>query len=90
MIADDGKINVFDMENEEQGNWMILVQRANPGEDHNIVAYQEGEAVYFISCCEIPRGGELKYWPSRDYAMLLGKQGYHAGVGFTNILASSY
>ncbi len=58
--------------NEETANWMRFVRQAKSSLVQNIVAFQQGADIYFITNREIQRDTELLYWFSKDTAQLLG------------------
>ena len=54
-----------------KANWMRHVQPAFR-EDQNLVAYQDGNEVYFLAIRQINRDEELLVWYGYDYAKRLG------------------
>ncbi len=58
--------------NEETSNWMRFVERAKTTEEQNLVAYQQGGDIYFITCKDIEYNTELLYWYSKDLSIFLG------------------
>lgn len=63
---------VYDCSDDKRSNWMSLVRRARNNEEQNLVAYQQGLQIWFITCADIPPNTELHYWYSSDYAKCLG------------------
>lgn len=58
--------------NEETSNWMRFVQRAPASAQQNVVAFQQGGDIYFITRCDVAPGAELLHWFSRDTAAFMG------------------
>ncbi|KAH9489155.1 hypothetical protein Btru_052334 [Bulinus truncatus] len=63
---------VVDTSDENSSNWMMFVKPARLSSEHNLVAFQNGSSVYFVTRVDINPGEELLYWFSKDYARLLG------------------
>ena len=73
-VFEDGKSSrLLDCRSENIANWLMFVKRARTTVEQNVMVYQEGEHIYFVTCKEIIKGTELLYWYARDYARLLGE-----------------
>ncbi|CAH1799467.1 unnamed protein product [Owenia fusiformis] len=69
---EDHKYHYIHCTNEDTSNWMMFVRKARATREQNIVAYQEGLNIFFITCKDIEPGAELLYWYSRPYSKYLG------------------
>ena len=54
-----------------QANWMRHVQPAVNGDMQNLIAYQEGQEIYFLAVRQIEQNEELFVWYCYDYAKRL-------------------
>ena len=57
---------------EETANWMRFVQQAKSSHHQNLVAYQQGGDIYFITSKDVEQYTELLYWYSKDTATFMG------------------
>ena len=57
---------------EETANWMRFVQQAKSSHQQNLVAYQQGGDIYFITTKDVEPNTELLYWYSRDNGNIYG------------------
>ena len=57
---------------EETANWMRFVQRTKSSHLQNLVAYQQGGDIYFVTRKDVQPNTELLYWYSRDTAAFMG------------------
>ena len=62
--------------NEETANWMRFVQQTKSSNQQNLVAYQQGGDIYFITSKDVEPYTELLYWYSRDTATFMGILAY--------------
>ena len=51
-----------------KSNWMRHVQPAFHGENQNLVAYQDGQDIYFLTVRQVDRDEELFVWYGYDFA----------------------
>nr|CEP16106.1 PRDM4 [Platynereis dumerilii] len=63
---------VYDCSDEESSNWMRFMRPASSNGEQNVVAYQQGQDIWFITKKDVAPGTELRYWYSYEYAQLLG------------------
>ena len=59
---------ILDGKDITQANWIRHVQPAFQGENQNLVAYQEGEQIFFLTVRQIQQDEELFVWYSYDFA----------------------
>ena len=71
-------MRVVDTSEENSSNWLMFVKPARVSAEQNLIAFQQGNEIFFISKREIEPEEELKYWFSKDYAKMLGKVLKHA------------
>lgn len=60
-----------------RANWMRYVQPAYHGQGQNMVAYQDGHEVYFLTVRQIKQDEELFVWYSYDFAKRIQVPTYH-------------
>ncbi|XP_059149196.1 serine-rich adhesin for platelets-like [Physella acuta] len=63
---------VVDTSDENSSNWLMFVKPARLSSEQNLVAFQHGSSVYFVTRVNIEPGQELLYWFAKDYARMLG------------------
>ena len=68
-----GSVKVVDSSDENSSNWLMFVKPARVSMEQNLVAFQHGHSVYFVTRQEIQPHQELLYWFAKDYARILGK-----------------
>ncbi|XP_042588761.1 PR domain zinc finger protein 15-like isoform X1 [Cyprinus carpio] len=64
----DGSVVCFDMSNEDDCNWMMLVRPATDHKHQNLTAYQQDDDVYFNTSQDVLPGTELRVWYGAFYA----------------------
>ncbi|CAH1263958.1 ZNF91 [Branchiostoma lanceolatum] len=69
----DGSHLYLDTTDEEVCNWMKFVRPATRDTEQNLVAYQKGTDVFFLTQKDIPVGGELQVWYAPSYAKKMGQ-----------------
>jgi len=62
---------IRDCKDISKSNWMRHVQPAFRGENQNLVAYQDGQEIYFLTTKTVDRDEELFVWYGYDYAKRL-------------------
>ena len=73
-LFESGKAwQVLDCRDETTSNWLMFVKRARWSQEQNVVVYQHGADIYFVTRRDVQEGEELLYWYSSDYAELLGE-----------------
>ncbi|CAG5134129.1 unnamed protein product, partial [Candidula unifasciata] len=65
-------VKVVDTNDENSSNWLMFVKPARVSLEQNLVAFQHGTSVYFVTRADIEPGQELLYWFSKDYSHMLG------------------
>ncbi|XP_005107014.1 uncharacterized protein LOC101846837 [Aplysia californica] len=65
-------IKVVDTSDENSANWLMFVKPARLSLEQNLIAFQHGNSVFFVTRLDIEPGQELRYWFSKDYARMLG------------------
>ncbi|GFN84640.1 PR domain Zinc finger protein 4, partial [Plakobranchus ocellatus] len=65
-------VKVMDTSDENSSNWLMFVKPARVTMEQNLVAFQHGHSVYFVTRQEIQPQQELLYWFAKDYARILG------------------
>ncbi|XP_078593994.1 uncharacterized protein LOC144871909 [Branchiostoma floridae x Branchiostoma japonicum] len=73
VFSPDGSSLYLDTTDDEVCNWMKFVRPARQGTEQNLVAYQKGTNVFFLTQKDIPIGGELKVWYAPSYAKKMGQ-----------------
>ncbi|CAI9739536.1 PR domain zinc finger protein 15-like isoform X1 [Octopus vulgaris] len=73
ILSKDGAVVSLDTSNENDCNWMCLVQCAQNEEEQNCIAYQLGTNIFYNSIRTIQEGEQLKVWYALHYAKKLGK-----------------
>ena len=68
-----GNVKVMDSSDENSSNWLMFVKPARVSLEQNLVVFQHGHSVYFVTRQEIQPQQELLYWFAKDYARILGK-----------------
>ncbi|OWF49776.1 PR domain zinc finger protein 4-like [Mizuhopecten yessoensis] len=66
------KVDQYDLDDEEECNWLKFVQMARTEESQNMVVTQMGSDIYFFTTKDVYPGEELLFWYSKDYARFLG------------------
>ncbi|XP_016345893.1 PR domain zinc finger protein 15-like [Sinocyclocheilus anshuiensis] len=64
----DGSVVCFDMSNEDDCNWMMLVRPATDHKHQNLTAYQQDDDVYYNTSQDVLPGTELRVWYGAFYA----------------------
>uniref|UniRef100_A0A6P7F266 Zinc finger protein 62-like n=1 Tax=Diabrotica virgifera virgifera TaxID=50390 RepID=A0A6P7F266_DIAVI len=64
----------LDTTNESECNWMMFVSAAADFEEQNIICYQDGEDIYYVTVKDICEGEALKVWYSPYYAAKMEKK----------------
>ncbi|XP_046581379.1 mucin-6-like isoform X1 [Haliotis rubra] len=64
--------SVVDVSDEAECNWLMYVKPAPTLQDQNVVVYQRGAELYFVTNKDIEAGSEMLFWFAKDYAKLLG------------------
>ncbi|XP_046333562.2 uncharacterized protein LOC124116323 [Haliotis rufescens] len=64
--------SVVDVSDEAECNWLMYVKPAPTLQDQNVVVYQRGAELFFITNKDMEAGSELLFWFAKDYAKLLG------------------
>ncbi|RUS86626.1 hypothetical protein EGW08_005642, partial [Elysia chlorotica] len=54
------------------GNWMSYVNCARSVAEQNLIAVQDGDAIFYETCCELGPGAELLVWYSDCYEHFMG------------------
>lgn len=73
ILAKDGTAVCLDTSNENDCNWMCLVQCAENEEEQNCIAYQMGTNIFYSTIKNILQGEQLKVWYASYYAKKLGR-----------------
>ena len=73
ILAKDGTVVCLDTSNENDCNWMCLVQCAESEEEQNCIAYQMGTNIFYSTIKNIVQGEQLKVWYASYYAKKLGR-----------------
>lgn len=63
---------MYDCSDEDASNWMRFMRPASSNEEQNVVAYQQGQDIWFITLKDVSQDNELRYWYSKEYSKLLG------------------
>ncbi|CAG9859529.1 unnamed protein product [Phyllotreta striolata] len=58
----------LDTTDENECNWLIFISPACDFQEQNVVCYQEGEDIFYVTVKEISKGEDLKVWYSPYYA----------------------
>ncbi|XP_033740939.1 PR domain zinc finger protein 4-like [Pecten maximus] len=66
------KVDQYDLEDEQECNWLKFVQMARTEAAQNMVVTQLGSEIFFFTTKEVYPGEELFFWYSKDYARFLG------------------
>lgn len=69
----ESSTKVVDTSDENSSNWLMFIKPACVSAEQNLVAFQHGSNVYFVTRMDINPGQELRYWFAKDYARLLGQ-----------------
>ncbi|XP_028839561.1 PR domain zinc finger protein 15 isoform X2 [Denticeps clupeoides] len=69
----DGVIDCFDVSNEDDCNWMMLVRPAMDHTHQNLTAYQQDDEVFFNTSQDVLPGTELRVWYGAFYAKKMEK-----------------
>ncbi|XP_072378904.1 uncharacterized protein [Diabrotica undecimpunctata] len=64
----------LDTTNEDECNWMMFVSAAADFREQNIICYQDGEDIYYLTVKDICEGEALKVWYSPYYAAKMQKE----------------
>ena len=67
-------VKVVDTSDENSSNWLMFVKPARVSSEQNLIAFQHGNSVFFVTRQDIEPGQEFRYWFSKDYARTLGKK----------------
>ncbi|XP_019645696.1 PREDICTED: PR domain zinc finger protein 4-like isoform X2 [Branchiostoma belcheri] len=73
VFSPDGSCLYLDTTNEEVCNWMKFVRPATRDTEQNLLAYQQGTNIFFLTQKDIPVGGELRVWYAPSYAKKMGQ-----------------
>ncbi|KAL3889779.1 hypothetical protein ACJMK2_002107 [Sinanodonta woodiana] len=73
MMKDGSGAVSLDTTDEDECNWMCLVQVAQSEEQQNCMAYQVNANIFYSTMHDIQPGEELRVWYTRHYARKLGK-----------------
>lgn len=89
MLSKDQASVVLDCCDENECNWLCLVQAATNKEEQNCIAYQLGVNIFYNTTRLIRGGEKLKVWYASQYAKKLGKpvqpDGTTKGVCLTHL-----
>ncbi|KAG5876662.1 hypothetical protein JTB14_027139 [Gonioctena quinquepunctata] len=58
----------LDTSNENECSWMMFIAAASNFEEQNLICYQDGEDLYYVTVKDIYEGEQLKVWYSPYYA----------------------
>lgn len=72
-MSSDGNISPLDTSNENECNWLSLVQPALGSEDQNCMVFQLADQIYFSTTREVTTGEPLRAWYAKGFARKLGK-----------------
>ncbi|XP_045471051.1 PR domain zinc finger protein 5-like isoform X2 [Harmonia axyridis] len=64
----------LDTLNEETSTWMMFIPPAENYEEQNLMCYQEGQCIYYLTVKDIIENEALKVWYSPYYASKMGKK----------------
>ncbi|CAG5132981.1 unnamed protein product, partial [Candidula unifasciata] len=71
-IFKDGRLSHFLDGRGTAGNWMSYVNCARTCMEQNMQAFQEGDFIYYETCCDVMPGTELLVWYSDAYDQFMG------------------
>ncbi|XP_071810786.1 PR domain zinc finger protein 14-like isoform X2 [Apostichopus japonicus] len=71
-IFERGKLSHFIDGRRDCGNWMSLINSSRFAREQNLIGVQEGGAIYYEVCKDIPRGTELLVWYGDTYLQFMG------------------
>lgn len=66
-------VKVMDTNDENSSNWLMFVKPARVSMEQNLIAFQHGSSIYFVTRTDVEPGQELLFWFAKDYARMLGK-----------------
>ncbi|XP_059139206.1 PR domain zinc finger protein 14-like [Physella acuta] len=84
-IFKDGRLSHFLDGRGSAGNWMSYVNCARTLVEQNLTASQDGDFIYYESCCDIPPGAELLVWYTETYEQFMGIPLGLQGSGTKNV-----
>ncbi|XP_014677579.1 PREDICTED: PR domain zinc finger protein 10-like [Priapulus caudatus] len=68
----------LDYSDDAESNWMRFVRPATTQKDQNLIAYQHGNDIFYVSIRNIEPKDEMKVWYAGHYAKRLGLPLLHA------------
>ncbi|XP_055861178.1 PR domain zinc finger protein 14-like [Biomphalaria glabrata] len=71
-IFKDGRLSHFLDGRGSAGNWMSYVNCARTLQEQNLVAIQDGDYIYYETCCDVTPGTELLVWYTESYEQFMG------------------
>ncbi|GFR89082.1 PR domain zinc finger protein 14 [Elysia marginata] len=71
-VFKDGRLSHFLDGRGSAGNWMSYVNCARSISEQNLVAVQDGDAIFYETSCELSPGTELLVWYSDSYEHFMG------------------
>nr|XP_023017751.1 PR domain zinc finger protein 15-like [Leptinotarsa decemlineata] len=63
----------LDTSNENECSWMMFIAAASSIEEQNLICYQDGDDLYYVTIRDILEGEQLKVWYSPYYATKMQK-----------------
>jgi len=67
-VFDGDRMHILDLKDESEANWMKYVKPAYNSSSQNLVAYQEGKDVYFLTIKSVNVDEELTFWFCKEYS----------------------
>lgn len=55
----------------------MFLKPARNSLERNVVAFQRGTSIVYVTCKDITPGAELLFWFSNEYARMMGKKKIH-------------
>lgn len=55
----------------------MFLKPARNSLERNLVAFQRGSSIVYVTCKDITPGAELLFWFSNEYARMMGKKNSH-------------
>ncbi|KAK3774033.1 hypothetical protein RRG08_030115 [Elysia crispata] len=71
-VFKDGRLSHFLDGRGSAGNWMSYVNCARSAAEQNLIAVQDGDAIFYETSCELSPGSELLVWYSDGYEHFMG------------------
>ena len=74
----NGSVKAMDISEENESNWMMFVKPARNAMERNMLAFQRGHDIMFLTTRDLQPDVELLFWFAPDYCRMFCELGVHS------------